>query len=237
MVATKEKFMGKQVFTFSTPKTGKKPVYQIKYIKIFDWNQIKFGLNKIASTIYTDCLGKPITLVTIPTGGTFVMSYLTKELRKIHREHTKDDGSEMAIRTETVIVEKTYEGTERKNKIPKIRQWYKNSVSGEKVYIIEDLIHTGLTIEPVLKRIKQENPLSLEVYTLINDLKRNKKIHLHGYALEAEKNQLPEPLNPFWIGFALDYRGFFRETEWVGIVIFEKIIYSDNSEKILKNLQ
>ncbi len=86
------------------------------------------------------------------------------------------------------------------------------SVVGRHVLVIEDMVDTGLTLNFILKMIRQRRPASLAVVTLFNReahrLATNLPIRYSGFEAPAE----------FLVGYGLDYKEQFRNLPYVGVL-------------------
>lgn len=86
------------------------------------------------------------------------------------------------------------------------------SVVGRHVLVIEDMVDTGLTLNFILKMIRQRRPASLAVVTLFNReanrLATNLPVRYIGFDAPDE----------FLVGYGLDYREQFRHLPYVGVL-------------------
>lgn len=91
----------------------------------------------------------------------------------------------------------SYDGVESTGKVYELIGLNQN-VQGKHIIVIEDIVDTGLTVERVINMLELQNPLSVEVCTLL-------------YKPEAFKgNEAPkyfgfEIPNKFVVGYGLDY--------------------------------
>ncbi len=86
------------------------------------------------------------------------------------------------------------------------------SVLGRHVLVIEDMVDTGLTLNFILKMIRQRRPASLSVVTLFNReanrLATNLPVRYIGF-------QAPDD---FLVGYGLDFHEHFRNLPYVGVL-------------------
>ena len=79
-------------------------------------------------------------------------------------------------------------------------------ITGRPVIIVEDIVDTGLTMAYMLETLRQQNPASIDVCTLL--LKPDKlKV-----SLDVRYCCMKIP-NDFIVGYGLDYDGFGRNTK------------------------
>ncbi|MFH1729195.1 MAG: hypoxanthine phosphoribosyltransferase [Pseudomonadota bacterium] len=82
-----------------------------------------------------------------------------------------------------------------------------HSIEGLDVLIVEDIIDSGLTMNYLLNNLKTRNPASLKVCTLLEKPHKTEvPIDYTGFKIEDK----------FVVGYGLDYRGFYRNTRYIG---------------------
>jgi hypoxanthine phosphoribosyltransferase len=85
------------------------------------------------------------------------------------------------------------------------------NVEDKEIIIIEDIIDSGKTIKMVVDLLKQLGAKDVKIIALINK-KEGRKIEL-----EPDYYCFSIPLH-FIIGFGLDYKGYFRNLPFIGIL-------------------
>lgn len=97
----------------------------------------------------------------------------------------------------------SYKGTETTGNIKELIG-LPDDIEGRDIIIIEDIVDTGLTMKYILKTIKEKNPASVKVCSLL----------LKPAALQQPINELEyvgfEIPNEFVVGYGLDYNGLGR---------------------------
>ena len=80
-----------------------------------------------------------------------------------------------------------------------------NSLKNKKVFIIEDIVDSGKTLEAVADELKYSGVKLVEVYALLKRKKgkRPKNIDIFNYGIEIEDDA-------FVVGYGLDYEGNYR---------------------------
>lgn len=84
-------------------------------------------------------------------------------------------------------------------------------IKGRHVIVVEDIVDTGLTLEYILKTIRDENPDSLRVCTLIDKAERRETgitIDYCGFKVESG----------FIVGYGLDYNEKYRNLSGIYIL-------------------
>lgn len=103
---------------------------------------------------------------------------------------------------------KSYEGTESSGNV-RITLDLDRDISRYHVVIAEDIIDTGRTMKAVTKILRERNPLSLHVVTLLDKPSR-RVVHFHAdYTLFT----IPDV---FVVGYGLDYNEYYRNLPYIG---------------------
>lgn len=110
----------------------------------------------------------------------------------------------------------SYEGTQSTHNVV-IKKDLSCGIEGRHVIIVEDIVDTGLTLKLVLGLLKDRNPASLEIVSLLNKqegrIVEGLEVKYIGFEIE----------NEFVVGFGLDYDGLYRNIDSVGVL--KKEIY------------
>jgi len=92
-------------------------------------------------------------------------------------------------------------------------------IRGQHVLLVEDIVNTGMTMDFVLRSLREREPASLEVCALLD---------------KAERRLAPVPVkyvgftipNEFVVGYGLDYRELYRNLPF--ICVLRKEVYESN---------
>ncbi len=92
-------------------------------------------------------------------------------------------------------------------------------ISGKHVLLVEDIVNTGLTLDFILRTLRERNPASIEVCALLD---------------KAERRLVPVPVkyvgftipNEFVVGYGLDYRELYRNLPF--ICVLKREVYEAN---------
>ncbi|MGE5455186.1 MAG: hypoxanthine phosphoribosyltransferase [Methylocystaceae bacterium] len=90
------------------------------------------------------------------------------------------------------------------------------AIEGRHVLIVEDIIDTGLTLQYILSMLKQRNPKSLEVCTLLDKPSRRQS------DVVAKYNGFSIP-DKFVVGYGLDYAERYRNLP--GVYVLKPEVY------------
>ena len=153
-------------------------------------------IEEMARQIEKDYEGKEIVLVGILKGSVIFMSELAKNIKNSVALDFMDVSS--------------YEGTESTGKI-KINKDIRDSIEGKDVIIVEDIIDTGRTLTYVLEYLKQKNPNSIKIATMLSKPSRRVielEVEYIGFAIEDK----------FVVGYGLDYNEKYRNLPYIGYI-------------------
>lgn len=149
-------------------------------------------VKELGETIRRDYEGQDLRMITILRGGLFFLSDLVRAV-------------DMPVTIDFLAVS-SYSGGSPGN--VRITKDLDDSIQGASVLVIEDIIDTGLTLNYVLKNLRQREPASLEVCTFLDkDVRRivDLPVAYRGFEVPDE----------FLVGYGLDFRGRYRNLPYV----------------------
>jgi len=157
---------------------------------------IESRITQLASEIEKDFTGETLTIVCTLRGAVLFFSDLAKKLT-------------MPLKMDFIEVA-SYGDSEVSNGIIKIHKDLTNSISGEDVLLVEDIIDTGTTIAQLQSHLNRQNPRSLKVCTLLDKPSRRivKGIQPDYVGFEIE--------DYFVLGYGLDYKQHCRNLPFIG---------------------
>ncbi len=159
-------------------------------------SKLEKRIEELGKQIEKDYEGKELVFVGILKGSVMFMSELAKNVK-----------SSVALDFMDVS---SYEGTESTGKI-KINKDIRDSIEGKDVLIVEDIIDTGRTLTYVKEYLKQKNPNSIKIATMLSKPSR-RVIELNvdyiGFAIEDK----------FVVGYGLDYNERYRNLPYIGYI-------------------
>lgn len=153
-------------------------------------------IEELAKQIEKDYEGKEIIFIGILKGCVMFMTQLAKNIKTSVELDFMDVSS--------------YEGTESTGKV-KINKDIRSSIKGKDVIIVEDIIDTGRTLTYVLEYLKQKNPNSIKIATMLSKPSRRVmelNVDYIGFAIEDK----------FVVGYGLDYNERYRNLPYIGYV-------------------
>ena len=105
----------------------------------------------------------------------------------------------------------SYGNDSKSSGVVKIVKDLDDSLEGKHVIVIEDIIDSGRTLSYLLEMLKERNPESLKLCTLLDKPDRRVvDVHIDytGFAIPDE----------FVVGYGLDYAQKYRNLPYIGIV-------------------
>ncbi len=167
---------------------------------MYSEEEVSARIREIANQINRDYEGKELHLIGILRGGSFFMCELAKRI------------------TVPVTIDfmsaSSYGMSTTSSGVVKIVKDLEEPIVGRDVIVVEDIIDTGRTLSYLLEMLKERQPESLKLCTLLDKPDRRVvevKIDYNGYSIPDE----------FVVGYGLDYAQKYRNLPYIGIVEFE----------------
>ena len=155
-------------------------------------------IREIAAEISKDYAKKEIRLVCILKGSIFYTCELAKRLT-------------VPVTLDFMSVSSYGSGTESSGDI-KIKKDLDESIEGLDVIVVEDIIDSGNTLSKLIPMLKDRNPASIKVTTLLDKPDRREvddvTVDYVGFEIEDK----------FVVGYGLDYDQSYRDLPYIGIV-------------------
>ena len=160
--------------------------------------EIATRIKEVADEISRDYEGKPLHLICILKGGVFFTCELAK---RISLPLTMDFMSVSSYGSGTVS-----------SGIVKIIKDLDDPIEGKDVLIVEDIIDSGNTLSYLIEVLKQRNPNSVELCTLLDKPERRVKKQVE---VKYTCFTVPDEFN---IGYGLDYDQIYRNLPYIGVI-------------------
>jgi hypoxanthine phosphoribosyltransferase len=155
-------------------------------------------------------LGAAITRDYAASGGDLVAFGVLKGVLPFQADLLR--AIDLPIRADVMVISGYRPGENRTPGMVKIIKDLDVSVVGRHVLIVEDMVDTGLTLNFIIKLMRQRRPASLAVVTLFNReanrLATNLPVRYVGFDAPDE----------FLVGYGLDYREQFRHLPYIGVL-------------------
>ncbi|HSM24186.1 MAG TPA: hypoxanthine phosphoribosyltransferase [Anaerolineaceae bacterium] len=173
------------------------PMYQPVSQILYDQDQIAERISILASQINTDYENKYPILVGVLKG---VFIFMADLMRKIEIDCDVD-----------FLAISNYSSDARKRGVVRLVKDLDIPVEGRHILFIEDVIDTGLTLNYLLRYLREKLPASLQVCTLFNKPSRR----LIDLPIKYKGFDLPDK---FIVGYGLDYDEKYRNLPYVGVL-------------------
>ena len=158
-------------------------------------------IGEIAEKINKDYAGKEIHLICTLKGGVFFTCELAKRLT-------------VPVSMDFISVSSYGSGTESSG-IVRIMKDLDETIENKEVLIVEDIIDSGRTLAYLIEILKQRNPKSLRLCTLLDKPERRVKKQV---VVDYTCFSIPDK---FVVGYGLDYDQKYRNLPYIGVVEFE----------------
>lgn len=166
-------------------------LHDLTFSPFISEEKIAETVRALAARIDEDYKGRnPILLIVL--NGAFV--FAADLVRKIS----------IPIRLDFLKIQ-SYKGTASSGEFNEHFLW-QNSLEGQHVLIVEDIVDTGHTLNYLKGKIREQDPLSVEVICLL------KKPAAYQYSDIIKYEGITIP-NEFVVGYGLDYDGLGRDLE------------------------
>ncbi len=152
---------------------------------------------EIAGKINEDYKGRQVHLVCVLKGGVFFICELAKRLT-------------MPVSMDFMSV--TSYGAETKSSgVVKILKDLDEGIEGKDVLLVEDIVDSGRTLSYLIENLKNRNPRSLRLCTLLDKPERR----VTEVGVDYVCFQIPDE---FVVGYGLDYAQKYRNLPYIGVV-------------------
>ena len=156
---------------------------------------------EVAAMINRDYAGKEVHLICILKGGVFFTCELAKRLT-------------VPVSMDFMSVSSYGSGTESSG-VVRIVKDLDESIAGKNVLTVEDIIDSGRTLAYLIEILKQRNPESIHLCTLLDKPERRVKKQVK---VDYTCFEIPDE---FVVGFGLDYDQKYRNLPYIGVVEFQ----------------
>ena len=164
---------------------------------LLDAEVIQRRIRLLAQKVAADFNGETITVVAIMDGGLFFVADLLREIDLPMRLHTLSASS--------------YHGGTQTSGALKLNWPPGLNVKDQHVLLLDDILDTGLTLDAVQSKIREQAPASLRTGVLLSKKRarlRDVPAEYVGFEIEDE----------FVVGYGMDYQGRFRNLPCIGIL-------------------
>ncbi len=163
-------------------------------------DEIAQKIDQIATKINADFQGKDILLVGLLRGSIMFLADLARKLENV-------------CEIDFMAVSSYGSGMQTSGEV-KILKDLDESIEGKNVIIVEDIIDTGFTLSKICKILKDRQPNTLKICTLLDKPERRiveVKVDYQGFVIPDE----------FVVGYGIDYAQKHRALPYIGKVVQE----------------
>ena len=155
--------------------------------------ELETRVKALARKISRDYRGQSLVLVGVLKGVTFFLADLAR-------------GIKVPFVIDYLDL-KRYAGAQPSDRV-RIARDIDYPIAGQHVLIVEDIVNTGLTLDYVLSELRDRQPASIEIVTLLDrPLRRLVKVPVRYVGF-----QIP---NDYVVGYGLDYRELYRNLPFI----------------------
>ena len=152
---------------------------------------------EIAASINKDYEGEDIHLICVLKGGVFFTCELSKRLN-------------IPVSMDFMSVS-SYGAATKSSGVVKIIKDLDQDLEGKNVLVVEDIIDSGRTLSYLLEYLRNQNPKSLRLCTLLDKPDR-RVVEVH---VDYTCFEIPDE---FVVGYGLDYAQKYRNLPYIGVV-------------------
>ena len=159
--------------------------------------ELEKRVKELAKKIEKDYDGQDLTLICILKGSIFFTVDLAKNINKpIYIDFIQVSSyGKKTISTEEID----------------LKLELNESIEGKNILIVEDIIDTGRTLKYLMKYLKEKNPKSIKICTLLDKPERR----ICDIKVDYVGMQIPDK---FVVGYGLDYNELYRNLPYVGYI-------------------
>lgn len=162
---------------------------------LFTEEQIAQRVAEMGAQITADYAGETLLVISVLRGAAIFMADLVRAI-------------DLPVEMDFMAVSSYGNGVESSGTV-RILKDTTSSVEGRHVLIAEDILDSGLTLEQLIANLKQRNPQSIEVATLLRkQVEPQAPIDCRYVGFECP--------NGFIVGFGLDYAERYRNLPYIG---------------------
>lgn len=162
--------------------------------------EVDAKIKQIGEQISKDYEGRQVHLVCVLKGGSFFMCELAKRIT-------------VPVSLDFMSVS-SYGSDTKSSGVVRIVKDLDEPLKGKDVIVIEDIVDSGHTLSYLLEMLKNREPASLKLCTLLDKPERRvADVHV-----DYTGFQIPDE---FVVGYGLDYDQKYRNLPYIGVVEFE----------------
>ena len=163
-------------------------------------DEVDVRIKEMGEQISRDYAGKQIHMICVLKGGSFFMCELAKRIT-------------VPVSLDFMSVS-SYGSDTKSSGVVKIVKDLDESIQGKDVLVVEDILDSGRTLSYLMEMLRDRQPASLRLCTLLDKPDRR--------VVDVDVNytgfQIPDE---FVVGYGLDYDQRYRNLPYIGVISFD----------------
>ena len=168
---------------------------------LFTEEQIRSQIRRVAGEVSSRYVGKTLKLIGVLKGSVFFLTALAQQL-------------EIPVKLDFLAIS-SFSNKSGAPGVVRIAKDLDESIEGEDVLLVEDIVDTGFTLRYLLQTLAGRGPNSLSVCTFLDRTSRR----IVQVPVDHRCFEIPDR---FVVGFGLDYNQLYRNLTYVGVMKPEK---------------
>ncbi len=169
---------------------------------LFTEEQIRKRIREVAGEISAKYGGRELKLIGVLKGSVFFLTALAQEI-------------EIPLKIDYLAIS-SFSPQKAAPGVVRIAKDLDDSIEGEDVLLVEDIVDTGLTARYLLQTLAGRGPNSLAIATLLDRTSRR----IVQVPVEFRCFEIPDH---FVVGFGLDHKQLFRNLSYLAVMNPDKI--------------
>jgi hypoxanthine phosphoribosyltransferase len=168
---------------------------------LFTEEQLRERVREVAAEISERYRGRSLKLIGVLKGSVFFLTALARELQ-------------IPVRVDFLAIS-SFSNTKGAPGVVRIAKDLDETIEGEDVLLVEDIVDTGFTARYLLQTLAGRGPNSLALCTLLDRTSRR----IVQIPVDFRCFEIPDR---FVIGFGLDYKQLYRNLGYIAVMRREK---------------
>jgi hypoxanthine phosphoribosyltransferase len=168
---------------------------------LFTEEQVRERVREVAAEISERYRGRSLKLIGVLKGSVFFLTALARELQ-------------LPVRVDFLAIS-SFSNTKGAPGVVRIAKDLDETIEGEDVLLVEDIVDTGFTARYLLQTLAGRGPNSLALCTLLDRTSRR----IVQIPVDFRCFEIPDR---FVIGFGLDYKQLYRNLGYIAVMKREK---------------
>jgi hypoxanthine phosphoribosyltransferase len=164
---------------------------------LFTEEEIERRIRRVAAEISADYAGRELKLVGVLKGSVFFLTALARELT-------------VPVTVDFLAIS-SFANQKGAPGVVRIAKDLDDSIEGEDVLLVEDIVDTGFTTRHLLQHLSGRGPKSLALCTLLDRTPRR----IVQIPVDYRCFEIPDR---FVVGFGLDYKQLYRNLRYVAVL-------------------